>query len=562
MTSFESSPRFYSHVLDCRLHVAGMLLALMPTSGSTAEPITFFGFDKASYSEAAGEGLDEIFSGRCFHNGFPISVIMAVTAATSESQSKLGYDPNSPEGRFYVAGSVASPPNRISGMAPGLFLGGSIQMRNGVVLANGNCFGCHAGIVNGQVVAGLANSHIDQITEFIRTSDLLAQQQQLTKALRSDAEKKEFAEAMTNIESSVITALQYARTRGDNLGPYSVWRIGAQLADPANKGIIATTEKTELTELIDSTKLPPVDPIAWWVLKYKKSDYWYADDGNDGAAQFSFNFTTRHPEANANRREHVKTTAKALAFARETLSPLFPKSLDENLVKIGADLFHGRTKPERSKGFVTCKSCHGSYTKKASQTDLGKPGSWAVAYNRSKILKNVKTDPSYNATLQKFRPIAEHINKLKIYFDAQGTPELAPRATVPSKPGYIAPPLVGVWASAPYFHNGSVPTIEAVLNSKQRPEIWSRNNTDPHAYDLKEVGMQYTTLPRSDFEKSAAKAAEANYLSKISVDHRSIYDTKEYGHGNMGHTFGDRLTADERSALIEFLKSLSGPDME
>jgi len=24
--------------------------------------------------------------------------------------------------------------------------------------------------------------------------------------------------------------------------------------------------------------------------------------------------------------------------------------------------------------------------------------------------------------------------------------------------GYVAPPLDGVWASAPYFHNGSVPT--------------------------------------------------------------------------------------------------------
>ena len=41
--------------------------------------------------------------------------------------------------------------------------------------------------------------------------------------------------------------------------------------------------------------------------------------------------------------------------------------------------------------------------------------------------------------------------------------------------GYIAPPLDGVWITAPYFHNGSVPTIEAVLNSKFRPTYWTRD---------------------------------------------------------------------------------------
>jgi hypothetical protein len=38
----------------------------------------------------------------------------------------------------------------------------------------------------------------------------------------------------------------------------------------------------------------------------------------------------------------------------------------------------------------------------------------------------------------------------------------------------------------------------------------------------------------------------------------AIYDTTAFGRANTGHTFGDHLTADERSAVIEFLKSLSG----
>ena len=35
--------------------------------------------------------------------------------------------------------------------------------------------------------------------------------------------------------------------------------------------------------------------------------------------------------------------------------------------------------------------------------------------------------------------------------------------------GYQAPPLDGIWASAPYLHNGSVPTLHALLKSSTRP---------------------------------------------------------------------------------------------
>ena len=37
---------------------------------------------------------------------------------------------------------------------------------------------------------------------------------------------------------------------------------------------------------------------------------------------------------------------------------------------------------------------------------------------------------------------------------------------------------------------------------------------------------------------------------------RRIYDTTQPGRGNGGHTFGDRLSGDERRAVIEYLKTL------
>ena len=56
--------------------------------------------------------------------------------------------------------------------------------------------------------------------------------------------------------------------------------------------------------------------------------------------------------------------------------------------------------------------------------------------------------------------------------------------------GYQAPPLDGVWATAPYFHNGSVPTIYHVLNSKARPSVYTRSyRTGKEDYDA-QAGLE------------------------------------------------------------------------
>jgi hypothetical protein len=101
--------------------------------------------------------------------------------------------------------------------------------------------------------------------------------------------------------------------------------------------------------------------------------------------------------------------------------------------------------------------------------------------------------------------------------------------------GYIAPPLDGVWVTAPYFHNGSVPTLEGVLNSKKRPKYWSRNFITP-SYNYESVGWNYT------------EHQEAN--------NKKIYNTTLPGYGNYGHNFGDELSEADRKAIIEYLKTL------
>ena len=534
---------------------AFVLLALLITvEGSAQESLNYIGFDVKSLSPESKEGLAEILSGRCFHFGMPINAQKALVKSQASSNTESAGQSTSPNNPYYLTDQIASPPSRGSELA----LGVSAIVRNNVTLVNSNCFQCHVGIVDGNVVAGLANNRLIPMSPSQKPTDSPTLEQ-LQALVETEAEKVELAEFIAT--TRVNLNIPVSASRGDNFGPFVVWSLGAHLHDPAKTGLKLSDKKTELVKLIELTKVPNVDPMPWWLMKYKSKNYWYADGGIFDGAHFSFNFTTPHADVNANHASHVESTRKALAFARETVSPKFPELLDAKLVQQGVDLFHGRSKPKNALGFKTCTNCHGTYTKKPAQLDLTRPGSWTVEYNGSHVLKNVKTDEKYNETLKTLKPIAEHVNKLSKYYDTEGTPELTPQFSMPGGKGYVAPPLVGVWASAPYFHNGSVPTIEAVLDSSKRPTIWSRELRDPHAYDLENVGLRFSLKTRQEFDKSDKDAANAKGNMMAVFDHQAIYDTRAFGHGNKGHTFGDRLTSEERAALIEFLKSLSGPDM-
>ena len=107
----------------------------------------------------------------------------------------------------------------------------------------------------------------------------------------------------------------------------------------------------------------------------------------------------------------------------------------------------------------------------------------------------------------------------------------------------MAPPLDGVWASAPYFHNGAVPTVAGVLESGARPRYWTRS-FDSTDYDPAALGWKHTVVDHGQAEESDKEAR------------KRLYDTDQVGHGNGGHTFGDGLSAGDRAAVIEYLKTL------
>jgi len=98
------------------------------------------------------------------------------------------------------------------------------------------------------------------------------------------------------------------------------------------------------------------------------------------------------------------------------------------------------------------------------------------------------------------------------------------------KIGYKARSLNGIWTTAPYLHNGSVPTLDNLLSKERGPGFWiSSSNT----FDPEKVGL-------------VNQQTEGAFW----------FDTTKDGNRNIGHTFGTDLKPEQKKALIEYLKTL------
>jgi hypothetical protein len=97
---------------------------------------------------------------------------------------------------------------------------------------------------------------------------------------------------------------------------------------------------------------------------------------------------------------------------------------------------------------------------------------------------------------------------------------------------YAARPLYGIWAAAPYLHNGSVPTLyDLLLPPEQRPKKFALGVRE---YDPVKLGFVVeTSCSQQD----------------------CVVDTTLTGDGNGGHLWGTDLTDPDRMALLEYLKT-------
>ena len=97
--------------------------------------------------------------------------------------------------------------------------------------------------------------------------------------------------------------------------------------------------------------------------------------------------------------------------------------------------------------------------------------------------------------------------------------------------GYVAPILEGLWASAPYMHNGSVPSLWLFMRPEKRPKQFIVGN---QSLDMQKVGIE----------------SKANLVSEI-------YDTSIVGRSNTGHESEfENLSETDKDDLLEYLKTL------
>ena len=130
--------------------------------------------------------------------------------------------------------------------------------------------------------------------------------------------------------------------------------------------------------------------------------------------------------------------------------------------------------------------------------------------------------------------------------------------------GYKARPLNGVWATAPFLHNGSVATIYDLLSPLvDRPTLVQLGNQE---FDAEHLG-----IVQNEAAEALLKVQE-EFSYELMPDYSDglfILDTRQPGNHNTGHIFDDRsaekpnkgrigrkLSEIEKLAIIEYLKTL------
>ncbi len=284
-------------------------------------------------------------------------------------------------------------------------------------------------------------------------------------------------------------------------------------------------------------------PAVWWNLKYKTR--WLSDgslvSGNPIYTNFLWNELGRGTELDVldqwlQRSEQMVEELTSAVFASEAprFTDFFPaERISPVRAKAGEHVF------ERQ-----CSRCHGSY-EKAWNLEGAETLSWSeqiktveVNYHKRTPVVDVGTDPGRYLGMRSL----EQLNRLAI--SQRGGMVVRPQK------GYVPPPLVGIWARWPYFHNNSAPSLCAVL---------TRQKDRPRTYFAGEAND-----PRKDFDSRCNGYPTGDQVPPAwRRDKDAFYDTRRKGMSNSGHDEGiflrdgkEILSDEDKMNLVAFLQTL------
>jgi hypothetical protein len=343
-----------------------------------------------------------------------------------------------------------------------------------------NCLACHQGKVAGEAIWGTPNSHFAFQT------------------LTADVSKAERVLEGKKPSASVSAFVPLGLSNGTT---------NAQIFS-----VVLTAMRDKDLNLVKQPQFPKfrnhdLDAPPFWNVKRKKNLYidGFVPKTHRVIMQFAL-IPTNDAESFKQREEGFRDI---LAWIDSLEAPKYPWPVDEKLA------FEGRVAFER-----VCADCHGRYGENGSYPEKVIP------------IDVVGTDSTRLTGMP-----AEH----RRFYRESWFGEYGQLPVVEQPEGYVAPPLDGIWASAPYFHNGSVPTLWHVMHPENRPAVWLRSE---NGYDQARVGLEVT-----EFDKLPETAKDAETK-------RRYYDTKPTGKSAAGHDFPNQLDEAEKKAVLEYLKTL------
>ena len=389
----------------------------------------------------------------------------------------------------------------------------------GAEVLNANCLMCHGGLFDGELVIGLGNPTRNFTAE--RDAEL---------GPEVGAVFGEALASLTEIESEAFN--QFA-ARGAIVAPATEMRtVGMNPAEILAVVLMVHHDRDTLewsdkplTEVVprDENGVPlgedavlTSDPPPWWRV-HKKNALFYNGMAR-GDHRGTMALATSVCVDNVARAQEVDALFTDIqAYIGSLRAPSYTRAIDSELVTLGETVFSR-----------DCAMCHGTYS--ANEAEETYP-------NLLIPLDIIGTDPAVaNAGVVHTPELVDWYNQ-SFY---GGVTRMEPNSPFP---GYMPPPLDGIWATAPFLHNGSVPTLKLVLRSGKRPTFWKRENFDSTHFSERDVGW-----PWSDVGVPQLEAAEE--------ERKFVYDTTYFSQSNDGHPFGDHLFRRERRALLEYLKTL------
>ena len=428
------------------------------------------------------------------------------------------------------------------GVRPEHRMGFGLIERNGATGFTFSCAACHSSNLFGKTVLGMTN-RFPTANDFFVKAKKMAPAVDLwlfkTASGANDAETQLMKEIKANIQRvGVKSPIQLGLDT-------SLAQVALSLNHRSKDAYATPSKWNELFPRADAIlDHNPADskPMVWWNLKYKNR--WLSDgsilSGNPIYTNIIWNEIGRGVDLKVlekwlkdNQKVIDELTTAVFSSEAPRFTDFYPAELiDIDTAKQGEKIFN-----------QTCSKCHGTYEKawnlpNADQlSHLEKLATTLVIPKAKTPVVDVGTD----AYRRKGMKSLEQLNNLSI--------SKANKIVIKEQKGYVPPPLVGIWARWPYFHNNSVPSLCAVLTpAAQRP-------TSYYAGDAINTA--------TDFDPDCNGYPTAEHTPEAWKQPLYFYDTTRKGMSNLGHDVDifikdgqEILTSADKKALIKFLQTL------